>query len=160
MNIKVLSDWVDAIATVAVVIGLALLILEIQVNTEAIERQAAVERASALTEPFYESAEMRMALEKIRTTDAHGGATAAFIKHYDMTPEEAIVWNRHCVQLWAMVRSDFNFGNRELAKGFAKALAASPDQRLFIENWHAFDSEFGQMVRDVLVELDSVTESN
>jgi hypothetical protein len=31
---------------------------------------------------------------------------------------------------------------------------------LFIENWHAFDGEFGQMVRDVLVELDSVTESN
>ena len=149
MNIKGLSDWVDAVATVGVVIGLVLLILEIRVNTDAIEHQAAVDRAIVVSEPFYESAELRSAMNKIRIAEGHEGAVNAFIENYDMTPDEAIVWSRHQMQVWAMIRADFERGDRENAEYFATLLLKNRPPRIFVENM-AYRGEFKEMIQNIL----------
>jgi hypothetical protein len=155
MKIRNFSSWIDTIASIAVVIGLVLLILEIRVNTQAIERQAAVDRAAALTEPFYQSETLRSASEKVRAVDERVGAEAAFIEHYNMTPEEAILWNRHCIQLWSVIKADFDFGDRESARRYAENLLAIPDQRIFIENHSFFEGDFSQMIEAVLTPRNS-----
>lgn len=159
MNIKALSDWVDAVATVGVVIGLVLLILEIRVNTDAIEQQAAVDRAVVVSEPFYESPELRAAMNKIRIADGHEGVVAAFIRHYEMTPDEAIVWSRHQLQVWAMIRADFERGDRESAKYFATLLLSNPPPRIFVEHM-TYRGEFKEMIQEILEQQESVRGSN
>lgn len=159
MSVNRLSNWIDLIATIGVVVGMVLLILEIRLNTQAIELQASVNRAAALTEPFYESSQLRNASEKIRTVEGRGSAEAAFIAQYDMTPEEALVWNRHCVQLWLSVVADYEHGNRDLAIRYTKALLSSADQRLFVQNYSFFNSDFRQMLDDILVQQGSPNEN-
>jgi len=53
MDFRKFSDWAELLATAGVVIGLVILIQEVRVNTKAIERQAGVDRATFLSDPFF-----------------------------------------------------------------------------------------------------------
>lgn len=153
MEAKKLINWAEILATIAVFAGLLLLVQEIRVNTQAVQRQATVDRAAVLSEPFFQSAELRAASEKIQVVDGPARLESAFAEQYDLTPDEAIVWTRHLIQLWNVVQADFYYGDREVAENWVQVLLESPDNRLFIEHLD-FHGEFGAMVRDVAARSD------
>ena len=56
MNTKKITVWAEITASIAVVVGLGLLILEIRLNTRAVEYQSQVEQIAVVTEPFLQQA--------------------------------------------------------------------------------------------------------
>lgn len=153
MDSKRVTDWLEIVAAVSVFAGLLLLVQEIRVNTQAVSHQAAVARVAVLTEPFFGSAELRSASEKVRATDGRSGFESALIEMYGHTPEEALVWARHLTQLWFIVRADFNNGNESSAELYVRALLTAPDNQLFIEHRN-FQGEFGEFIQDISREIE------
>ena len=148
MHTRRLSDWAQVLGSVAVVVSLLLLLQEVRGNTRAVERQAAVDRASALSDPFFQDPDLRLAFDKVRVVDGPHAVQAAFMDRYDHTSSEALVFTRHLLQLWSTVEADFNYGDRDLAAEWVEALLLNPDNRLFVEH-HRFGGEFGTLVHDV-----------
>src|SRR6056297_2430876 len=103
MEKRRLVEWLEVTTGLAVLVGLGLVVTEIRVNTAAVNRQAAVERASALTEPFFYSEVVRSADRKVRAVDGDEGVAKVFAEHYEMSQEEARAWTRHLMQLWGIV---------------------------------------------------------
>lgn len=145
-----LVDWLEVATGVAVLLGLLLVVLEIRVNTHAVNRQAAVERVSSLTEPFLYSEVLRSADEKVRAVDGLNRTASRFQEHYEMTHEEALAWSRHLMQLWGIVQADYYHGETEGALELATNLLVNPDNRLYVENWPFFRAEFQAEVDRIL----------
>ena len=153
MESRRLSDWAQVFGSIAVVISVVFLLQEVRGNTLAVERQAAVDRAAALSDPFFQASELRTAFEKVRAVDGESPLQSVFIDRYEHTPSEALVWTRHLLQLWSTVEADFNYGNRDLAAEWVRALIANPDNRLFLEH-HAFGGDFAVLVREAAAAVD------
>lgn len=134
MSEKRRTDWAQIIGTIAVVIGLVLVWEELRLNRQAIERQATMERYTALSAPFFESADLLSASEKIRQVDGRSQSEAIYIETYGHTPAEALVWTRHMLLYWGMVRADWEYGDREGAERTVENLLSYPDARLFAES--------------------------
>ena len=156
MNTKTFTDWAEIIAAIAVVVGLGLLILEIRLNTRAVEHQSEVEQIAVVTEPFLQSAALLSAYDKIKNVDGRTSIESALIERYELTTEEAQAWTRHLAQLWGLVRLDYYYGDRERAEGWVQAMLHIHDNRLFAEKTQFQSDEFGQMVQDAYDQIDEV----
>lgn len=150
-----LVEWMEVATGLAVLVGLVLVVMELRVNTMAVNRQAAVERASSLTEPFLYSDVLRAADEKVRAVDGSGTIGDAFIETYGMKPEQALAWSRHLMQVWSIVQADYLHGDSEAALTLAGALLTNPDNRLYVENWPLFEQTFQAEVDRLLLETAS-----
>jgi hypothetical protein len=148
MDAKRVTDWLDLLAAVSVLAGVLLLVQEIRLNTQAVSHQAAVARTAVLSEPFFESAELRAAHEKIRAVDGEASFAMALIDTYGHTPEEALVWSRHLGQIWQIIRADYHNGNEDEAEMWARVLLSAPDNQLFIKH-QQFSGEFGEMIQEI-----------
>ena len=148
MNTEKITVWAEITASVAVVVGLGLLILEIRLNTQAVEHQSQVEQVAVVTEPFLQSDALLSAIEKIKSTDGRSAIESAFIDRYGFSTDEAHAWTRHLAQLWSLNRLEFYYGDRDSAEGWAYAMLTIPDNRLFAEKTQFQSDEFGQMVQD------------
>ncbi|MDX1460306.1 MAG: hypothetical protein R3348_04560, partial [Xanthomonadales bacterium] len=71
---------------------------------------------------------------------------------YQLTPEEAIVWTRHMMQLWLLLEATYNHESREIAETYVRVLLQAEDNRVYVENAR-FSSEFDTLVRGVLSEI-------
>ena len=151
MEWKRIAAGMEMITGLAVVASLAILIQEVRLNTRAVERQAAVDRAASMSTPFFESEALRTAMVKVDVE--HGGLPVLreFVDRYGFTEEEAIVWHRHLIQLWGGLEADWYYGERELVRETLRALLIYPDQRIYAEN-EPFGTEFAGMVRELLAE--------
>ena len=150
MNTEKFTVWAEITASIAVVVGLGLLILEIRLNTRAVEHQSQVEQIAVVTEPFLQSAALLSAIEKINNTDGRSPIESELIEHYELTTDEAQAWSRHLAQLWGLMRLEFYYGDRDRAEGWAYAMLSNhPDNRRFAEQTQFRPDEFGQMVQDV-----------
>jgi hypothetical protein len=133
------TDWTQIIGTIAVVLGLFFVWEELRTTRMEMQRQSTVERYAASSEPFFESAEVLSASEKIRQVDGQRGIEAAFMETYGHTPAEALVWARHLDQLWGVVRADWESRDREAGESAVQLLLTWPDTRIYAENndWDA-----------------------
>lgn len=147
-----LVEWLEISTSLAVLVGLVLVIMEIRVNTNAVNRQATVDRSVALTEPFFYSEVLRSADEKVRAVDGTADNVVALADRYDFTEAEALAWSRHLMQLWVMVEGDYYNGDKEVALSFAKNMLGSADSREFVKNWRFFREEFQREVDRILLE--------
>jgi hypothetical protein len=154
MESKKVRDWLEIGATFAVLAGLLLVVQEIRVNTKAVALQAAIDTSAALTDPFFQSAELHSASQKIHDIDGAYAPEAALIQRYDLSPEEAIVWSRHLLQIWILLEATYEFQDKETAIRHARVLLLAPDNRAFVENYAYFDAEFEQILRGLISELD------
>ncbi len=153
MDTKKLTDWLEIIAAFSVVVGIILLIQEIRLNTRAVAYESTLNRFDVVTAPFFQSAELLTADEKIRMIDGVNALEAAFVERYDMTPAEALVWTRHLMQIWNNASADYHYGDREMAEFAVRALLTTPDNRLFVEHWYGhLTDEFSEFVRANLPE--------
>ena len=99
MDSSKLRNWLEITGIVALIISLAILIFEVRENTQAINRQISTDRAAALAGPFFE-ADLAPILSKIMTVDGYNPLVNSYMEAYDLTPEEAILWQRHLFYLW------------------------------------------------------------
>ncbi len=129
------SHWAEIVASVAIVISLIFVLLEVRYNTVILERQASLDRAQAFNAPYLNDSPLPGILAKIKAVDGMEPLEAALMERYDLTFEEAVRWGRHLSLLWTVLESDYraNGGSPELA-GVAHALLGSPDNQLFWDN--------------------------
>jgi hypothetical protein len=149
-----IRDWLEIIATLSVFAGLLLLVQEIRVNTRAVALQAQVDRSAVLAEPFFQSEELRAASQKISAIEGLWAPEAALADQYDLTAEEAIVWNRHLLQLWSLIEATYEYEDRELAEGSARVLLSTRNNRIFVEHYGQFGDDFDSFLRAILAEYD------
>lgn len=154
MDSRKVRDWLEVVATLCVFAGLLLVVQEIRVNTRAVALQTAIDNSSVLTEPFFQSDELHSASKKIHSIDGAFPPEAALMQRYELSPEEAIVWNRHLMQIWAQVAATYQFEDKKVALQIARTLLRAPDNRVFVESYAYFDPEFEQVLRGLLGELD------
>ena len=160
MESKKVRDWFEIGATLAVFVGLLLVVQEIRINTRALAMQAAIDTSAALTEPFFQSDELHAASQKVHSIDGAYAPEAALMQRYDLSPEEAIVWNRHLLQIWIVLEATYKFQDKDAAIRHARTLLLAPDNRTFVENYAFFDAEFGEALRALLSELDDSQHSD
>jgi hypothetical protein len=154
MDSKKIKDWLEIVATLSVFAGLLLLVQEIRINTRAVALQAQVDRSAVLAEPFFQSEELRAASQKISNIEGQWAPEAALAEQYDLTAEEAIVWNRHLQQLWSLIEATYDYEDRELAEGSVRVLLSTRNNRIFVEHYGLFGDDFGAFVSAVLAEHD------
>ena len=93
MNKLELKDYAEVVGLIAIVVSLAVLIVEVRENTLAIERQTALDRANSLTSPFFDS-ELASILDKIKSQDGPDVNIVPFVEAYDLSYREAVIWER------------------------------------------------------------------
>ncbi|MGI9199814.1 MAG: hypothetical protein ACR2QL_02055 [Woeseiaceae bacterium] len=157
MDSRKVKDWVEIVATLSVFAGILLLVQEIRLNTRALAMQTQVNRSAVLTEPFYQSEQLRTAIQKVRNIDGVWELETTFTEQYDLTAEESLVLSRHLMQLWDMTEATYYYGDREAAEFYARVFLASRDSRLFVKHY-GFDDEFDAYVRAVLAEYDDAAD--
>jgi hypothetical protein len=143
-------DWTQLIGTIAVVLGLLLVWEELRATRMEMQRQSTVERWAASSEPFFESAELLSASEKVRLVDGPNPTEAVLVERYGHTPAEALVWSRHLGQLWGVVRADWESGDRDTGVKTIRLLLGWPDTRSYAENNPWDDGPFKEFVESEL----------
>jgi len=134
MRTEKLAHWAEIISSLVVVITLVFLIHEVQRNTRALERQTFRERHADLTTPFFEAPELASILAKIREVDGADPFQQALAERYDLTPAEAVLWERHLIQVWMGLQTDFYLGIEPLdVSVILQLLLSSPDNQLLWE---------------------------
>ena len=157
MKVERWAHWAEIIASLAVVVSLVILVQEVRRNTAAIERQAVLDRATAVNGPFMEESPLPAIIAKIKAVDGADEIDSAFVDRYDLSYEEAVRWTRHLSLIWQALEADF------LARGVSpesermiKSLLAAPDNQLLWEMGapQVGDPEFRNYVADLLATQD------
>ena len=142
------KDVAELVGLAAVVVSLALLILEIRENSLAIEHQSALARAEAITAPFYE-AELAAILVKISTVDGDFGFPKMLVERYDISTEQAVLWERHLWHVWESMQASFETqGNSEHLEKQVRLQMLSPSNDLYLINakTYQFTDDFRRYV--------------
>jgi hypothetical protein len=151
-------NWAEIIASLAIVATVVLLIQEVRGNTEAIERQAALDRATAINSPFFVNPQLSAVLVKIKAIDGSDPIPQAFVERYDLTPEEAILWERHLAHIWMGFEADYSLnGESQELEAAIRDLLTYPDNQVYWKHaissgWHAGNTDFTEYVDHLRVD--------
>ena len=151
------AQWAEVIASAAIIATLVVLIWEVRGNTTALERRALLDRANAITSPFFLDPRLASASEKVRAVDGPNQIQAAFIDRYQHTEAEALVWARHLDLIWRGIFADFQtLGETPRLRAYLCGLLQSPD---FALHWREggrerYTAEFNAFVRSCLPEAE------
>lgn len=134
MKLAQWANWAEIVASLGVVVTLVVLIQEVRYNTLTLERQADLDRAATLAQPFFEAPELAAVLAKIKAVDGEDAFPRALMERYGLTSAEAILWDRHLRSIWLEHEADFERTGPtgELEAWIAGTLATS-DNRLYWE---------------------------
>jgi hypothetical protein len=134
MKLEKWAHWAEIVASVAVVVTLVILVGEVRGNTLALERQADLDRASALTTPFFSAPQLASVLNRIKAVDGLDPLPQALKDRYGLTAEEAILWERHLWLVWLQHEADFQrSGPSPKLNAWIAAALATPDNLLYWE---------------------------
>ena len=136
--------WVDVaeiIASVAVVITLVILIVQIREGNEIERAEAGLRQAQWDAQMFLTSGELPKILAKIKDVD--GNDMQPFMDRYNLTYAEAATWNRWLTLMWRGIEIDFyrNGPSEALAQGIRNT-AMWADQSLYIQGAFHEDNRF------------------
>ena len=148
MTLEKSAHLAEIIGSVAIVVTLVILVFEVRGNTEVLQRQINLDRASASNTVLMDSPYLPGILAKIKLVDVDEvePAVQAFMDRYNLTFEESDRWVRFLRQYWLGIQADFLVGERGTSRDAVRALANS-DQALFWENaTYSFDEEFVKYV--------------
>lgn len=147
-KVELWAQWAEIAASLTVVITLVLLVQEVRRNTRALQRQADVERAVAMTYPFFENPGLADVLDKIKAVDGQDPVPRALMEHYGLTGREAILWERHLLLIWQGLEADYEaVGESPTLGNMIRSLWCAPDNRLYLTAEEQFStSEFREYV--------------
>jgi len=157
MKTEKLAQWAEIISSLVVVITLIFLINEVQRNTNALERQADMDRAAIFNGPFFEAPELAVVLAKIKEVDGRDGYPLALSERYGLTSAEAILWDRHIWQVWSGLEADFyRIGASSEVGRTIQLLLRFPDHQLYwLEAGQSHKPEFVAFVNSLAVEVET-----
>jgi hypothetical protein len=156
-------DGAEATGLVAIIASLVLLIVEVRENTLAMERQTAVDRAAALTAPFFESDLASITAKILAVNDPDGSYLATYIEVFDLSHEEAILWERHLWFVWEVLEAEYRAdGASEKLNNQISILLVNRDNQIYIEGVmnFRFSSEFREYVVELRKHLDEWKKSH
>lgn len=158
MKLRLWVDIAEITASIAVVVTLVLLILQMR-ESDALERvQNSVRMAQWDAQVFVQSDQLPIIAAKIETARNHD-YLVEFRKRYDLSVEEAGIWNRWLLLLWKGLEAEFlSTGPSERLADRIRAMAAYEDQRMLILPWVTssnvlFVDEFSKYVDRLAKEL-------
>lgn len=135
MKLQQWAHWAEIIASLAVVVTLVFLLREVRGNTLALERESALDRATAIDAPFMANSEMASVLTKIKIVDGSEPYEQAMVERYDLTYEEAIMWGRHLALIWSGLEADYALsGESQGVEDRIQMLLSFPDNQVFWEH--------------------------
>lgn len=156
-----LRVWVgiaEIAASLAVLASLIVLILQIRADSEMEQRAASIRAAEWNTNLFLQSDLLVSALARIKAVDGEEEALKELMARYDMSYEEAAVWNRFLILHWRGTEIRFLAdGPSPAIARFIRATLSWPDQEilmtpLFGKEWSPFDPAFDAYVLSVISE--------
>jgi hypothetical protein len=147
-NLGNLGEFIGSIAVLASLLYLA---LQVRQATKWQRHAAALDRATALTSPFFASSELPAVLAKIMAVDGFPPMTKALVERYDLTPEEATLWWRHLVFIWKGIEADYSLiGESPELESTIRYLLTFPDNQLYWEHGTAVSgADFREYVEGV-----------
>lgn len=129
------AHWAEIGASVAVVASLLFLVQQVRQNTLMLERQFALDRATAFNSAYLEESRLPEILARVKEVDGAEPVEVAFVQRYGLAYEDAVRWARHLALVWTVLESDFSANGRSDAlDAVAWSLLRSPDNRLFWES--------------------------
>lgn len=135
MKLEQWANWAEIGASIAVVASLLLLVQQMRQNTLMLERQVALDRATAFNAPYLENAPLPEILTRIKAVDGVESVEEAFVERYDLPYEQAVQWVRHLALVWTVLESDFNANGRSgPMEAVAWSLLGQRDNQLYWEN--------------------------
>lgn len=135
MKLERWAHWAEIGASVAVVASLLFLVQQVRQNTRMLERQFALDRATAFNAPYLEDPTFPAILARIKTVDGVEAVEQAFVDRYGLEYGEAVRWVRHLALVWTVLESDYGANGRSDAlEAVAASLLGSPDNRLYWEH--------------------------
>lgn len=156
-----LRTWVDIAeitASLAVVVTLVILIVQIREAGLIEQRESAIRAAEWDAAVFLQSDVLAEALTKIKAVDGIEEGIQELMDRYDMSYEQAAAWNRYLVLNWAGVQADYLYHGRskELDQRILHNLQW-PDQAILIrpvfgQTWSPFHPDFNDYVLTLLAE--------
>lgn len=151
------AQWAEVVGTFAVVATLIVLILEVRTNTDAIQRQAQLDRDMRLLEPYLNVPDLPDIFAKIKDHDgAHEPQVRAFADTYNLSNREAVLWVRHLDMIWAGIEADYDYyGPSPSLERQMSALLAYPDQRLYWSSYPGITVPSRPFIRRVRSMLES-----
>jgi type III secretory pathway component EscR len=151
MKLKNWASIAEMVASLAVIISLALLVLEVRGNTLAVERQINKDHVRSILTPFIDPPILLSAMKKIKNVDGHDDYVQAFMESYDLDSAEAYAWGNFLLIIWMDMEQDFveNGPSDRLAEQI-RELVRHPDVTLFLENFE-FSEVFNSYIESLRV---------
>jgi hypothetical protein len=151
MNQAKWKDYAELLGFVAIIISLVVLIVEVRQNTLATERQIALDRAAAMTSPFFDS-ELASILAKIKSADGADTNIMPFVETYDLSYPEAVIWERHLWYAWEVLEAEFEADGRSPSlDASVLAMLVTRDNQLYVTYSGKF--RFSDDFRDYVTSL-------
>ena len=158
MKLRLWVDIAEITASVAVVVTLVLLIFQMRESDELERVQNSVRMAQWDAQMFVQSDQLPTIAAKIETA-RNPDYLIEFRRRYDLSVEEAGIWNRWLLLLWKGVEAEFlSTGPSERLAKRIRAMAAYEDQRMLIlplvtSNNALFIDEFTDYVDSLVQDL-------
>ncbi|HSM08765.1 MAG TPA: hypothetical protein VLA33_07075 [Gemmatimonadota bacterium] len=100
------ARWSEIIASVAVIVTLAFLVVELRTTRQVLERQATLDRAAVLLDPFVENPHLSDILAKV-FMGRFPPEVELLVNLFELTPAEAITYDRHLWAIWFGANADY-----------------------------------------------------
>ena len=135
MKLEHVASWSEVVASLGVIVTLALLVREVRDNTRALEREALVSRANTLYAPYLGESEVPAILAKVKAVDGPEELEQAYIARYGLSYEEAAIWARYEGTIWSGLEADFALlgDSPAIAERIRVLLKRYPDIQLWWE---------------------------
>jgi hypothetical protein len=155
MKLQEWAHFAEITASIAVVVSLIFLTMEVGKNTRVMERQSLRDRSAALSAPFFDTSRLPTILTKIKAVDGIESLEQAYIDRYNLTHDEAGIWTRYQAVLWSRLEADFVAdGATPALEAYIKALLSYPDVELsWKARWGVSDAKFIEYVERLQEEL-------
>ena len=141
MKLEQWAHWAEIVSSVAVVATLVFLVQEVRGNTQALERQITLDRVATVNGPFFEAPELAAVMVKIKDMDGPLPGPQAYQERYGLTPEQAVLWDRHLMLLWMGLEADWLHGETPVeVEAWVRDLLKTEDNRLYWtanSSWHS-----------------------
>jgi len=142
-----LAKTVEWVTSLAVIVSLVVLVVEVRANTRAIERQILLDRYARIASPFIQGPELIEAVQRVKAVDGWPEVNQRLMERYGLTEAQAVAWSRHLMMIWLGLEADFaSTGPSPSMAAVIQDLLQYPDNQVFRESWH-FSPEFSEYMQ-------------
>ena len=158
LELRVWVDVAEIVASVAVVVTLAILIAQIRESNLIEQRESAIRAAEWDAAVFLQSETLAETISKIKTVDGIEEGIQKFMDRYDTSYQEAAAWNRYLVLNWRGMHAEYlHHGRSESLDQRIRHNLQWPDQQILIrdvfgEPWSPFHPEFDEYVLSLIAD--------